>query len=281
MGRRISRLKADVTSNSMMKIAALSVIILLSLSVCLPLQSTAVYDASACARMGQMLSTGAQQLAKLQSLSSELQSMNSVLGSHLPSSVSGALGRMEGLGGEFSGLLNGISSPYAESLSSVNAFSSRHGAPDFSRFIIAERFIRSKLFAEEGESRSDHRPDPLTLAQHDEIRSERTHVMKESSINSFALSSQQKNSVKKAHEQIEQLAGQAHQSSTIHGDLQTTNKLLAFIAAELVQQRALIAQQLELNAAVIAEQMPLVFKSTSLARQPSQQTTPSSNPWGQ
>jgi len=257
----------------------MSTIVLLSLKAVIPAHGTAVYDASACARMGQMLSTSAQQLAKLQGLSSELQSMNSVLGSHLPSSVSGALGQMENLGGQFAGLLSGISSPYADSLSTLNAFTSRHGAPDFSRFLIAKNFIKSKLFAEEGSH--DGSPRPLTMAQHDEIRSERTHVMKESSINSFALSSQQKNSVKKAHEQIEFLARQALQSPTIHGDLQTTNKLLAFIAAELVQQRALIAQQLELNAAVIAEQMPLIFKSTSLARQPSQPQRPTSNPWGQ
>jgi conjugal transfer/entry exclusion protein len=258
-----------------------SVMLLLALNVSRPAYGVAVFDASNYARMGQMLTSAGEQLGKLQVLSNQLGSMNNVLGSHLPSSVSGALGRMEGLGGEFGGLLSGISSPYADSLSTVNAFTSRHGAPDFSRFLIAKNFIRSKLFAENGEGRHDSRPQPLTLAQHDEIRSERTHVMKESSINSFALSSQQKNSVKKSHQQIEELAGQACQSSTIHGDLQTTNKLLAFIAAELVQQRALIAQQLELNAAVIAEQMPLVFKSTSLARQPLRQPAPTSNPWGQ
>jgi conjugal transfer/entry exclusion protein len=260
---------------------ATSIMLLLGLNATIPAYGVAVFDASNYARMGQMLTSAGEQLGKLQVLSNQLGSMNNVLGSHLPSSVSGAMGRIGGLGGEFGGLLSGISSPYADSLSTVNAFTSRHGAPDFSRFLIAKNFIKSKLFAEEGEGGHGSRAQPLTLAQHDEIRSERTHVMKESSINSFALSSQQKNSVKKSHQQIEDLAGQASQSSTIHGDLQTTNKLLAFIAAELVQQRALIAQQLELNAAVIAEQMPLVFKSTSLARQPSQQPAPPSNPWGQ
>jgi hypothetical protein len=270
MGRRVSRLK-------LMQTTALKLFLILGVSS--SAQGTAMHDAISYGELMKILSNGAEQLGKLQVLSNQLGSMNNVLGSHLPSSVSSAMGRIGGLGGEFGGLLSGISSPYADSLSTVNAFTSRHGAPDFSRFLIAKNFIKSKLFAEEGSH--DSSPHPLTMAQHDEIRSERTHVMKESSINSFALSSQQKNSVKKSHQQIEHLAGQASQSSTIHGDLQTTNKLLAFIAAELVQQRALIAQQLELNAAVIAEQMPLVFKSTSLARQPSQQPAPPSNPWGQ
>lgn len=272
MGRRISRL-----TFMQLKITLAVTAALLDRVAIPSAHATAVFDAASCARMGEMLSNGAQQLSKLQGLSSELQSLNAVMGTHLPASATGALGRMGGLSGEFAGLLNGISSPYADSLSSLNAFSSRHGAPDFSRFIIAKDYIKSKLFAESGQ--------PLSVAQHDEIRQERTHVIKESSINSVALASQQKNTIKKAHQQIEHLGQQALESPTIHDDLRTTNQLLAIIATELVQQRAILAQQLELNAAVIADQMPLVFKSTSLAR-PTSQHSPSSantssNPWGQ
>lgn len=219
-----------------------------------------VHDASSFAQIGQMLSTSGQMLGQLQNVSSELSTLNSVLGNPVEGEMMGKLGQANWLASDFGGVLNSLTSPHGDTLSSLNSLGVNHaGMESKSRYIHMKNYAQSKLF-------HDAPQNPLSFKKHDEIKETRFNTLKSASIDSIALSDQQKGALKSSNEEIKTISRQVKTDRTLQDELRTTNQLLVVIANELTQQRAILAQMLELKAATVAHKMPVVFNTTSLSK---------------
>lgn len=219
-----------------------------------------VHDPSSFARFGEMLSSSNNMLSQLQDVSSELSTLNSVLGDPVQGTITEQMGQANWLASDFGGVLSSLTSPYGDPLSSLNSLGVNHGGmEDQSRYLHIKDYAQSKLFP-------DASQNPLSFDQHDTIKETRYKALRTSSIESVALSSQQKGALKSSNQEIQKLSKQAKRDRTLQDEIRTTNELLVLIANELSQQRALLAQLLELKASVVAHKMPVVFNTTSLSK---------------
>src|SRR3546814_7973989 len=118
MGRRIPRLKSFLNIG----ISNLGYAFLLTVGFTYPLRAEMpVVDVGSITQLSTIANNAAQQLAKLQSMSSELQSLNSIVGTTLSSSIMGTMGQMGGLSGQLAGISSVIRSHSSDSISSLTA----------------------------------------------------------------------------------------------------------------------------------------------------------------
>lgn len=241
------------------RILKISLIGLLTIGGLPQAEATIMHDPTSFVKFGEIAQQGAQMIGQISKLQSEIGMLNSVLGEPISGAIMNNIGQGSWMMNDFGGVLDTLSSPYGDSLSSLNNFSRNQlGTPDQSTYLFLKDYAKSKLFQE-------HANAPLSFQQQDEIQNIRFDTLKQSSIDSIALSGQQKGSLKKSNANLEKLAQQAQTDRTIQEEIRTTNQLLVTIAQELAQQKAILAQMLELKAAQTTQQMPVVFNKGALS----------------
>lgn len=99
----------------------------------------------------------------------------------------------------------------------------------------------------------------LTHQKHRELLQARQQVLQQSSVNTLALAAQQKQGIQEMRQKVVDLSQKAISSSTLREDMRIGNQLLAIIAHELVNMRALMVNQAEVQASLAANQVPLSF----------------------
>ena len=219
-----------------------------------------VHDATSCVRFGEMITTSGKMLTQLQGVSNELSTLNAVLGSPVDASQLTQFGKANWIAADFGNVLSNLTSPHGDTLSSLNTLGSNHlKMEDQSQYLYIKDYAQSKLFPEAPQN-------PLSFQKQDEIRANRYQTLRDSSINSVALSGQQKGSLTHSNKELQTLSKHVQTDQTLQDEIRTTNQLLVLIVNELTQSRALLAQHLELEAAVVAHQLPVVFNTTSLSK---------------
>ena len=99
----------------------------------------------------------------------------------------------------------------------------------------------------------------LTHQRHNEILQARQQVIQEASVNTLAMAAQQKQGINEMRKRIVSLSQRAEKSPNMREDLRTNNQLLSVIANELVNLRALMVHQAEIQASLAANQIPVAF----------------------
>lgn len=212
----------------------------------------ATFDVNTFTALRSVLSTAGQSLQQLQSLSNEMTEMNSVLGSKLSQSFLQNVMQVGGMSGDFSSLLGSISGQGGDPLMQLNYLGVQHGGKqDFSNYIYAKNYFQNKFFPDQ----------PLTnSAQLTQIRESKLEAIQVSTVDSLAISSQQKKTLKDDHQQLQNLKIQAEQNTSLQYQTTIQTKLLEHIAHQLDKLILLQSQQLELMATNMAQSQPNVFK---------------------
>jgi len=215
----------------------------------------ATFDVNTFTTLKSVLSTAGQSLQQLQSLSSELTQMNSVLGSKLDAGWMQKIMQVGGMGGDLSSLLSSVSGEGGDPLMQLNYINSQHGGrQDFSNYLYAKNYFQQKFFPESAIS------TPVQLSQ---IRESKLEAVQVSTVDSLAIASQQKKTLRDDHQQLQNLKTQAQQNTTLQYQTTMQTRLLEHIAHQLDKIILIQSQQLELMATYMAQAQPTVFKKMS------------------
>lgn len=214
------------------------------------------FDPQSFARAGEMLSVTNTMVGQLTTIKNDLNALQKITG--IPLIEVDAFRLKEQF---IQNLLKPFKSAYIDHLSSISILKgANNDVLNFTTLEGAKAKIAEQLFPKQSlQSAALNGLKDITTSQL-KTRNLHENALTTSSLNGAALSQQQKASLKSAHENLENLAGSAMEASSLHADLRATNQLLSLIASELIQQRALIAQHLELQATTSAYHMPVVFR---------------------
>lgn len=228
------------------------------------LQATAVFDKTNFLKLGEMMSQGTQMIGQMSKMQSELGMLNSVLGNPIKGTVMQNMGAGNWFLNDFGSVLSDFSSPYGDPLSSLNNLGrNQFGTQDQSNYLFIKDYVKSKFF-------NNAENNPLSFQKQDEIQATRYDAVKQSTVDSMALSGQQKGALKKSNDQLKKLSRQTQTDRTIQDEIRTTNQLLVVIANELTQQKAILAQLLELKATSTAQHMPVIVPKGALSKRGTQ-----------
>jgi hypothetical protein len=212
---------------------------------------TPVFDPTNEVHLLSILTESQKQMQQLQGMSGKLQELNQILGNSNPRLL--AIANGASAWGEY---LNKFSSIEADPLSFVNYLGyNRTGNTDYRSLIEMGKFVSDKLFIPKS--------TPISYQKLDAIKEERNAALEKSSTYGFALSGRNKHELKQSQRKISELAVEGIRSPTVLEAMIVNNQLLSVIATELVQQRELLSQQLELISAVAAHGTPLVAKPSN------------------
>ncbi len=218
-------------------------------------EGMAVFDMQSFTTLNSVLSTAGDSLKQLQSLSGELTQMNSVLGSKLDPSWMQKIMQVGGMGGDFNSLLSSVSGEGGDPLMQLNYMNSQHrGKQDFSNYIYAKNYFQQKFFPEGAIT---------TPAQLSQLRESKLEAVQVSTVDSLAIASQQKKTLRDDHQQLQNLTTQAQQNTTLQYQTTMQTRLLEHIAHQLDKIILIQSQQLELIATYMAQAQPTVFKKMS------------------
>lgn len=99
----------------------------------------------------------------------------------------------------------------------------------------------------------------ITHQRQKEILQARQQAIQQSAVNTLAMAAQQKQGINEMRQRAVALSQRAQTSPNMREDLRTNNQLLSLIANELINLRALMVHQAEIQASLAANQMPLAF----------------------
>lgn len=215
----------------------------------------AVFDVMTHKSLENVLTAASQSLVHLQSLSTEIVQMNSVLGSKLDSGWMQKIMQVGGMSSDFSSLLGSITGQGGDPLMQLNYLGVQHGGKqDFSNYIYAKNYFQNKFFPEHSLTNS---------TQLTQIRESKLEAIQVSTVDSLAISSQQKKTLKDDHQQLQNLKIQAEQNTSLQYQTTMQTRLLEHIAHQLDKIILIQSQQLELMATYMAQAQPTVFKKMS------------------
>lgn len=215
----------------------------------------ATFDVNTFTTLKSVLSTAGESLQQLQFLSNEMMEMNSVLGSKLPQGLLQNIMQVGGMSGDFSFLLSSLSGQGGDPLMQLNYLGVQHGGKqDFSNYIYAKNYFQQKFFPEQSLT------TPTQLSQ---MRESKIEAIQVSTVDSLAISSQQKKTLKDDHQQLQNLKIQAEQNTSLQYQTTIQTRLLEHIAHQLDKIILIQSQQLELMATYMAQAQPTVFKKMS------------------
>lgn len=118
-------------------------------------------------------------------------------------------------------------------------------------FLESKDFWKSCLIPQENQK--------MTPQGQDQYLKQRAYVLKEASVNSLALATQQKQSVMEQHKKLQSLSHKASHTTNLLEAQQLNNQLMLLLIGEVTSLRALFAQQLELQGAREVQKSSLVF----------------------
>lgn len=212
----------------------------------------ATFDVNTFTTLKSVLGTAGQSLHQLQSLSGEMTEMNSVLGSKLDPILLRKVIDVGTLSGDFSSLLGSLTGQGGSPLSQLNYITNQHmGARDFSNYIFAKDYFQNKFFP------NSTFTTPTQLAQ---IREQKLEAVQVSTVDSLAIATQQKKTLRDDHHQLTQIKAQARQNTALKYQTMMQTRLLEHIAHQLDKIILIQSQQLELMASNMAQMQPTVFK---------------------
>jgi len=210
-----------------------------------------VFDATNAEKFGSMIIQGKNQINELQGMAGKLQSMNQMLGINSP-----RLLNFSNQATAWSNYLYNFGSLNGDSLSLLNTLGyQRAGHHNYRDLMEMSDFIKSKLFPSTD--------SVLSGEQWETIKIERTKALEKASTGGFALSGKNKHEIRDIQKKVAELASDGMRAPTVMEALIINNQLLSVIAAEMVQQRELLSQQLELMSAVVAQGTSMINPSKS------------------
>ena len=196
-----------------------------------------VFDATNAPRFGTLISEAKKQFQQFKKMSDTMEALKGQLGGLKPDQLS----RLNGSAREWGVFLDGLGSPESDNLSLLK-MSGYRGA---SKLPEINQFLNTKLYPP--------KTGTVSYGKLDEIKKFRSDAIEHSATNSLSLAGEKKHSLRNTQRKIAELGSEAVRSPTIHDDLVITNKLLAMMAIEMTHHREILAQQLELDAAVITQ----------------------------
>ena len=212
----------------------------------------AVFDVQSFATMKDIFKASRESLNQLQAASSDLQSMNGILGGKLPEGFLARFAAFDQGSYAFTGLLDAFVNPEGDMLRGVNDFAVRQGAKsDFSNYLAAKSYFKDKYFPDK-ESTS---PREIETIQYHKMEATRT-----ATLDSLALSAQQKNTLGQDHKTLQNLVQHGEQNDSVQYQNTIQTKLLEQIAYRLDKIILLQSQQLELLATYVVQAQPAVYR---------------------
>jgi len=212
------------------------------------------------AKYGEMIQSGAKQLETAKEMAStasdalntankafsELQNMNSVLGSPLKSNVLSRLMGLKGATRSYGNLLSSLSNDNADSLGGINRFSRQQfGTQDQSRVLYAKNYFQRKFFSEKSST--------INVQKARQIKYDRQKASQESVLTTLAVSHTHKENLKKDHEDLVKISSTTSHSGEMNHQAVVQTKLLERIAENLEKLILLQAQQLDFMAKTYME----------------------------
>lgn len=211
----------------------------------------AVIDVQSLSTMKDVLTTSAQSLARLQSMTTEMIIMNNVLGGALGNQFLSQLSAVSQFSGEFGGLLSTFGGT-GDPLSRLNYLNAQYGTrQDLSNYLYAKSYFKDRFFPEK---------TMTSVQQFETIQAHKLEAIETSTVSSLALSAQQKKTLGEDHQTLKNLSVQANSNPSLQYQTGVQTRLLEQIAYRLDKLIAIQSQQLELMAAYTAQTQPTLFR---------------------
>ncbi len=186
-------------------------------------------------------STGSDALNTANQSLDKLQTMNSVLGSPLKSSVLGRLMGLKGVSRDYGNLLGSLSRDNSDHLRAVNSFSRNQlGTQDQSDLLSKKDYFKRTFFSEKKGSFN-----PQKARQ---IKYDREQASRDSVLTTLAVSQTHKEGLKKDHEELVAISTTSIRSGEMNHHAVVQTKLLERIAQNQEKMILLQAQQLDFMA---------------------------------
>lgn len=217
-----------------------------------------VSDPASHAYLGPIMQMTGDSLKTVQTMTGQLTEMNSVLGSKLPSGLLQKVIKLGSLSGDFNSLLSSLTGQGGDPLMQLNYMGVQHGGKqDFSNYIYAKNYFQQKFFPDQSIT---------TSTQLSEIRESKLAAVRVSTVDSLAIATQQKKTLREDHQQLQNIKLQAEQNSTLQYQTNMQTRLLEHIAHQLDKIILIQSQQLELMATYMAQAQPTVFKKMPISQ---------------
>lgn len=124
-------------------------------------------------------------------------------------------------------------------------------------YVYAKNYFQHKFFPEQSIT---------TSSQLSEIRESKLAAVQVSTVDSLAIATQQKKTLRDDHQQLQNIKLQAEQNSTLQYQTNMQTRLLEHIAHQLDKLILIQSQQLELMATYMAQAQPTVFKKMPISQ---------------
>ena len=167
----------------------------------------------------------------------QMQTLNSVLGSPISSSIMGKLSGLRGSSSKYSGLFKALAGQGGSIEQAVFNFTGNSNIADFSR---AKNYIQEKYFRE--------KKPTISLGSARKIRYEREEKAKSVVVDSLVVTNTYKENMKEDQKNLEEISREAYESSDVNHQIIVQTKLLEKIAQSLEKLILLQSQQLEFMA---------------------------------
>jgi hypothetical protein len=205
----------------------------------------AVFDSSVFAQAVQQVKNGAEAVGELQRQVAELESLTSVTG-------------MRGgapAGSGFSGTLRTIQAAVRPPRMDFDAWELPRelDRPSFSSVERARDFMDRTLMP------TPDRDGNVGYANRDELQSRRVIAERDAALTGYSVALNQRESLEASFNRAANLADAATAAQTMMEQQRATNNLMAALLSEVVQLRAVIAAQLEVQATGAIREMPMLI----------------------
>lgn len=204
-----------------------------------------VFDATNAPKFASLLTEAKKQFQQFKTMSETLESVKGQLGGRHVEQLS----QLNNSAREWGMYLDGFGSTDADNLSLLH-MSGYSGA---SKLPEINQFLNTKLYPS--------KTTTVSYGKLEEIKKFRSDSVERAATNSLALAGEKKHSLRNTQRKIAELGAEAIRSPTLHDDLVLTNKLLSMMAIEMTHHRELLAQQLELDAALATQGTSMAHKS--------------------
>ncbi len=197
-----------------------------------------VFDSSNYANLTQIITASDKLLNEQKHMGASVDNLNTSLGSPLPFDFSNLEKMMQGK--RFS------LSDFSLSQISIPGFETRKS--DFGSQRSNYESALLACFNEKG---------VLSHEENSAIRKRRDDLFKESVLSGLALASSQKESLQLSQAELSSVLKEGKVARDLRSDIALTNKILALIAGEMTQMRAILIQHLELNSSNSSQNLPI------------------------
>ena len=201
-----------------------------------------VFDSSNYANLTQIITASDKLLNEQKQMGASMDNLNASLGSPLPFDFSNLEKMMSGK--RFS------LSDFSLSQFSIPGFETRKS--DFGSQRSNYENALLACFNEKG---------VLSHEENAMIRKRREGLFKESVLSGLALASSQKESLQLSQAELSSVLKEGKVARDLRSDIALTNKILALVAGEITQMRAILIQHLELNSSNSSQKLPISLET--------------------